>query len=47
MNAHLTEIAYLLDRSGRRWVLVFLVNHPRAVAAGPAQDALVEWAWQQ
>lgn len=38
---------YLLDRSGRRWVVVFLVNHPKSSAAGPAQDALLEWAYNQ
>jgi D-alanyl-D-alanine carboxypeptidase/D-alanyl-D-alanine-endopeptidase (penicillin-binding protein 4) len=34
---------YLLDAKGRRWVVVFVVNHPRAAAAGAAQDALLEW----
>jgi D-alanyl-D-alanine carboxypeptidase/D-alanyl-D-alanine-endopeptidase (penicillin-binding protein 4) len=38
---------YLLDRSGRRWVVVFLVNHPKSAAAGAAQDALLEWAYAQ
>lgn len=34
---------YLLDAKGRRWVVVFMVNHTRAAAAGAAQDALLEW----
>ncbi|CAG1002823.1 partial serine-type D-Ala-D-Ala carboxypeptidase/endopeptidase (penicillin-binding protein 4), partial [Burkholderiales bacterium] len=34
---------YLLDARGRRYVLVALVNHPRAAAAQPALDALVDW----
>jgi D-alanyl-D-alanine carboxypeptidase/D-alanyl-D-alanine-endopeptidase (penicillin-binding protein 4) len=38
---------YLLDRSGRRWVVVFLVNHPKSSAAGLAQDALLEWTYNQ
>jgi D-alanyl-D-alanine carboxypeptidase/D-alanyl-D-alanine-endopeptidase (penicillin-binding protein 4) len=38
---------YLLDKSGRRWVVVFLVNHAKASAAGPAQDALLEWTYGQ
>jgi D-alanyl-D-alanine carboxypeptidase/D-alanyl-D-alanine-endopeptidase (penicillin-binding protein 4) len=42
-----TIAGYLLDRSGRRWVIVFFVNHAKAVAAGPAQDALLEWAHAQ
>lgn len=34
---------YLLDAKGRRWVMVFMVNHPRAGASRPAQEALLEW----
>ncbi|MCX7627316.1 MAG: D-alanyl-D-alanine carboxypeptidase/D-alanyl-D-alanine-endopeptidase [Methylophilaceae bacterium] len=36
---------YLLDRQGRRWVVVFLVNHARAGEARGAQDALLEWLY--
>jgi D-alanyl-D-alanine carboxypeptidase/D-alanyl-D-alanine-endopeptidase (penicillin-binding protein 4) len=35
---------YLLADDGRRYVLVALVNHPRARDARPALDALVQWA---
>ena len=35
---------YVLSDSGRRYVLVALVNHPQAGAARPALDALVQWA---
>jgi D-alanyl-D-alanine carboxypeptidase/D-alanyl-D-alanine-endopeptidase (penicillin-binding protein 4) len=35
---------YLLSDSGRRYVLVAIVNHPQANAARPALDALVQWA---
>jgi serine-type D-Ala-D-Ala carboxypeptidase/endopeptidase (penicillin-binding protein 4) len=35
---------YLLAPGGRRYVLVAIVNHPRAATARPALDALVEWA---
>jgi D-alanyl-D-alanine carboxypeptidase/D-alanyl-D-alanine-endopeptidase (penicillin-binding protein 4) len=35
---------YVLAPSGRRFVLVAIVNHPNANAARPALDALVEWA---
>lgn len=35
---------YVLDRQGRRKVLVFLVNHANASAAGKAQEALIDWA---
>lgn len=34
---------YLLDRTGRRHVVVFMVNHPQAAEAQPAFDALMEW----
>jgi D-alanyl-D-alanine carboxypeptidase/D-alanyl-D-alanine-endopeptidase (penicillin-binding protein 4) len=34
---------YVLDRSGRRWVVVMLVNHANANRAQDALDALVEW----
>lgn len=35
---------YVLSDSGRRYVLVAIVNHPNAAAARPALDALVRWA---
>jgi D-alanyl-D-alanine carboxypeptidase/D-alanyl-D-alanine-endopeptidase (penicillin-binding protein 4) len=34
---------YVNARSGKRWVVVFIVNHPNAALAQPAQDALIEW----
>ncbi len=36
---------YLLDSKNRRWVVVFMVNHPRAAASRPAQEALLEWIY--
>ena len=35
---------YVLSDSGRRYVLVALINHPNANAARPALDALVQWS---
>ena len=35
---------YVLSYSGRRYVLVAIVNHPNANAARPALEALVQWA---
>ena len=35
---------YVLGDSGRRYVVVAIVNHPSADAARPALEALVEWA---
>jgi D-alanyl-D-alanine carboxypeptidase/D-alanyl-D-alanine-endopeptidase (penicillin-binding protein 4) len=34
---------YVLSASGRRYVLVAIVNHPNAGAARPALEALVQW----
>lgn len=34
---------YVLSDSGRRYVLVAIVNHPQAQATRPALDALVQW----
>ena len=34
---------YVLSDSGRRYVLVAILNHPQANAARPALDALVQW----
>jgi D-alanyl-D-alanine carboxypeptidase/D-alanyl-D-alanine-endopeptidase (penicillin-binding protein 4) len=34
---------YVLDRRGRRYVVVMIVNHPRAPEAQEALDALVAW----
>ena len=35
---------YVLGASGKRYVLVAMINHPNAGAARPALDALVQWA---
>jgi D-alanyl-D-alanine carboxypeptidase/D-alanyl-D-alanine-endopeptidase (penicillin-binding protein 4) len=36
---------YVLDKGGRRWIVVFFVNHANAAGAQPAQDALLEWVY--
>lgn len=38
---------YVLDRSGRRAIVVFLINHANAGAARPAQDALLQWVYER
>ncbi len=38
---------YVLDQAGRRWVVVFMVNHPRAAFTKAAQDVLLDWVYQQ
>ncbi|MDR0440398.1 MAG: D-alanyl-D-alanine carboxypeptidase/D-alanyl-D-alanine-endopeptidase [Candidatus Accumulibacter sp.] len=34
---------YVLDQSGERWVVVFLINDPRSHLGKPAMDALLQW----
>ena len=34
---------YVLAASGRRYVMVMIVNHPNAIAARPAIEALLDW----
>ena len=43
---HVRAIAgYVLDRDGRRHVVVMMVNDLNAHASTAAQDALLEWVW--
>ena len=42
-----SSAGYVLDRRGRRWIVVMAVNHPAAGAAQPAIDALVEWVYRE
>ena len=37
---------YVLDRRGRRWIVVMIVNHPNSGLAQPALDALVDWVYR-
>jgi len=38
---------YVLDKEGRRAVVVFIVNHANAANARPAQDALLNWIYDR
>ncbi len=38
---------YLRDQEGRRWVVVFIVNHAQAAASREAQDALLQWLYER
>jgi len=42
-----TMAGYVLDRSGRRHVVVMFVNHAGAHEAQPAMDALLHWVYEQ
>jgi D-alanyl-D-alanine carboxypeptidase/D-alanyl-D-alanine-endopeptidase (penicillin-binding protein 4) len=37
---------YVLDRTGQRVAVVFLVNHPNAAASQRAEDALLRWVYE-
>ena len=37
---------YVLDKRGRRHVVVMIVNHPKAPEAQEALDALVSWVYE-
>jgi D-alanyl-D-alanine carboxypeptidase/D-alanyl-D-alanine-endopeptidase (penicillin-binding protein 4) len=38
---------YVLDRHGRRYLVVMVINHPRASADGqPALDAMLSWIYE-
>lgn len=36
---------YVLAASGRRYTVVFLINHPNAARGGEAQDELLQWVY--
>jgi D-alanyl-D-alanine carboxypeptidase/D-alanyl-D-alanine-endopeptidase (penicillin-binding protein 4) len=38
---------YVLAASGRRYVVVCMVNHPNALGAKDAQDALLQWIYER
>jgi D-alanyl-D-alanine carboxypeptidase/D-alanyl-D-alanine-endopeptidase (penicillin-binding protein 4) len=37
---------YVLDRNGRRHVVVFIANHANAGAGQAAQDAVLRWVYE-
>jgi D-alanyl-D-alanine carboxypeptidase/D-alanyl-D-alanine-endopeptidase (penicillin-binding protein 4) len=37
---------YVRDKSGRRSVVVFFINHPRAESGQVAMDALLDWVYE-
>ncbi|MDD5175544.1 MAG: D-alanyl-D-alanine carboxypeptidase/D-alanyl-D-alanine-endopeptidase [Sterolibacterium sp.] len=38
---------YVLDRSGKWQIIVFVINHANAAAAQSAQDALLQWVYER
>ena len=47
LNDARTIAGYVLDRQGRRHVVVMMVNHPRAPEADAAMDALIDAVYRQ
>ncbi len=47
LNGVRSIAGYVLDQKGRRWVVVFIINHPLAGATRSAQDALLDWVYHQ
>lgn len=37
---------YVQARSGKQYIMVFIVNHPNAALTQPMQDALIEWLYK-
>ena len=46
LNEARTMAGYVIDRSGRRHIVVMLVNHPNAPQADAAQDAFLAWVYE-
>jgi D-alanyl-D-alanine carboxypeptidase/D-alanyl-D-alanine-endopeptidase (penicillin-binding protein 4) len=36
---------YVQDANGKRWIVVMFINHPAALQAQAAQDALLQWVY--
>jgi len=46
LNGVQSVAGYVVDKHGRRWILVMMVNHANGNAAQPAIDALVQWTFE-
>lgn len=42
-----TIAGYVRSKSGKEWIMVFLINHQNAKLGAAAQDALIEWLQKQ
>ncbi len=47
LNDARTLAGYVLDQRGGRRVVVMFINHANAAAGQPAQDALLQWAYER
>jgi len=46
LNGVQSVAGYVVDRHGKRWILVMMVNHPNGNGAQAAIDALVQWTFE-
>ena len=46
LNDARTLAGYVLDKRGRRQIVVLFINHANAAAGQPAQDALLQWVYE-
>lgn len=46
LNGAKNLAGYVIDKQGRRWIVVNFINHLNAEKGAAAQDALVEWVYQ-
>jgi serine-type D-Ala-D-Ala carboxypeptidase/endopeptidase (penicillin-binding protein 4) len=42
-----TIAGYVLAASGKRYVVVFMINHANAIRGQDAQDALLQWVYER
>ncbi len=47
INGVFTLAGYVLGKNGQRYVVVFMANHAKVALTKPAQDALLEWVYEQ
>ena len=46
LNGVQSVAGYVVDKHGKRWILVMMVNHPNGNGAQAAIDALVQWTFE-
>jgi D-alanyl-D-alanine carboxypeptidase/D-alanyl-D-alanine-endopeptidase (penicillin-binding protein 4) len=47
LNEVRTIAGYVLAASGKRYVVVCMINHPNAIRGDEAQDALLQWVYDR
>ena len=47
INGVYTLAGYVLGKNGQRYVVVFMANHAKVALTKPAQEALLQWVYEQ